>query len=122
MIIADKGARVGNVIIDAALCLILVIIAGMVVAMFVAADGFIWTVCIGLSYVGYYFLFEFFLGKTPGKYLTRTRVVTHKGGKPGIRKILIRSVARLVPYDYFSFIFGQGLHDSISGTVVISAK
>jgi uncharacterized RDD family membrane protein YckC len=69
--------------------------------------------------LAYYFFFELFSGKTPGKYLTKTLVVNYSGERPSMKALLIRNVARLISYDGFSFIFGQGLHDDISGTMVV---
>lgn len=70
-------------------------------------------------YFAYSFLFEFFLGKTPGKLLTKTKVVNRTGHKPTLRILIFRNLLRLIPMDNFSFLFGAGMHDSISGTLVI---
>jgi len=66
----------------------------------------------------YYFILEFTTGQTLGKVVTKTKVVTKKGLKPSIFRILARSLLRLVPFDILSFLFGTelGLHDILSGT------
>jgi len=69
----------------------------------------------------YYFVFEYRLGKTPGKFLTRTRVVSSEGGKPSRRAILVRTAVRFIPFEWVSFVQKNpvGWHDSLSGTMVV---
>lgn len=71
-----------------------------------------------LVLVVYYFCFEAFTGRTPGKRITNTIVVRRDGTKPGAFRILIRSVLRLNPLDLYSYLFGTeiGTHDVVSGT------
>ncbi len=126
MTIADKGARIGNFIIDSILIILLIIIQafilGEILNVITDESSSFFGIYIFIFYFLYYFVFEYFFGKTPGKYLTKTIVVNCFGEKPNIKALLIRSTARLVPYDCFSFIFGQGLHDSISNTIVINNR
>jgi len=71
-------------------------------------------------YFGYHFLFEYFCGRTIGKFITKTKVVGPEGEKPGVRTLFIRNICRLIPFDNFSFLLSQtGWHDSISETQVI---
>ena len=72
----------------------------------------------------YFILMEHFFGKTVGKMMTNTRVVTHNGGKPSLGQIIGRSFARLIPFEAFSFLgeTGIGWHDSLSKTYVIKGK
>jgi len=74
----------------------------------------------------YYFMWELVLGKTPGKFLTGTRVVTFTGERPTGGHIFKRSLARFIPFEAFSFFGGKGypigLHDSLSGTCVIDDR
>jgi uncharacterized RDD family membrane protein YckC len=71
-------------------------------------------------YFGYYFLFEYFFGRTPGKFITNTRVTDREGQKPTTKELLIRNICRLIPFDNLSFLFGTvGWHDSISDTKVV---
>ena len=70
----------------------------------------------------YYTLLEGFLqGKSLGKYVTKTRVVTHEGYQPELSTILVRSLCRAVPFDAFSFLFKEpgGWHDEWSKTYVV---
>jgi uncharacterized RDD family membrane protein YckC len=70
----------------------------------------------------YYTLMESFLqGKSLGKYVTKTRVVTHEGYQPELSTILVRSLCRAVPFDALSFLFKEpgGWHDEWSKTYVV---
>lgn len=86
-----------------------------------------WTqfLLIGLILLGYYILFETFLGRTPGKFATGTRVMKEEvGTKPGFLSSFIRSVSRFIPFEVFSFFSHRptGWHDSLAGTVVTDTK
>ncbi len=72
--------------------------------------------------IGYYVLLEHFTGKTLGKMITQTRVVTEDGEKPTLLQIIGRNFARIIPFEPFSFIAETpiGWHDSLSGTIVIN--
>lgn len=69
----------------------------------------------------YYFLFEFFLQKTPGKFITKTIVVNEYGEKPDISTLILRTVIRLVPFEPFSCFSdtNRGWHDRWSKTFVL---
>lgn len=125
MIIADKGARLGNFIIDSILIVLLILLQYFVLTITDAESevlGYFFDIYIYIFYFLYYFIFEYFLNKTPGKYLTKTIVVNHFGEKPNLKAQLLRSFARLIFHDQFSYVFGQGLHDSISNTFVIKTR
>ena len=68
----------------------------------------------------YYLFCEAIWKRTPGKYLSITKVATIDGGKPGFGQILIRSLIRLTVIDCFFFPFlDNTLHDYLSKTVVV---
>jgi len=70
----------------------------------------------------YYVASEFYLeGKTFGKYLTQTKVVTMDGRPPELKKILLRSLLRFLPFEAISLLFlkNHTWHDQWSGTMVI---
>jgi uncharacterized RDD family membrane protein YckC len=70
----------------------------------------------------YYFFFETFFGRTPGKWVSVSRVVTATGNRPGFIAVLIRSLARLTVIDLFFIPFlGKPLHDYLSKTTVVEA-
>lgn len=78
-------------------------------------------VAVLLCVPGYYIGFEYLLGKTPAKFLTKTKVVDMNGQKPTIGAIVGRSFARMIPFEPFSFLGSRpvGWHDSLSGTRVV---
>lgn len=75
-----------------------------------------------IFYITYYLLFEGVTGgKSLGKMLTKTRVLTLEGNPPEVGHILGRSLIRIVPFEPFSFLGKSlhGWHDRWSKTVVI---
>ena len=69
-----------------------------------------------------YTISEFYLkGKTPAKYLTKTRAVTVDNQTMDFNTALIRSLIRIVPFEAFSFLGSdlRGWHDRWSDTRVI---
>ena len=72
-----------------------------------------------ISYSLYYIIFEYFFQKSPGKFLTKSRVIDVYGNKPSISNIIIRSVIRLVPFEVFSCLSDRGWHDRWSDTFVV---
>ena len=76
-----------------------------------------------ISLFVYYFIFEAIWGRTPGKWLSISKVVDRKGRKASFVQVLVRSVVRLTVIDMFfiPFLEGRTLHDYLSGTYVIEA-
>jgi uncharacterized RDD family membrane protein YckC len=70
-------------------------------------------------YALYYFLFEHFFQKTPGKFLTKTIVIDVYGKKPETRTLILRSLIRMVPFEPFSCLSDRGWHDRWSETWVV---
>jgi len=74
-----------------------------------------------MSLFGYWIIFEYAFGKSPAKFLTRTKVVTKQGYRPSLLQIIGRTFCRFIPFEPFSF-FGSrpvGWHDSLSSTLVV---
>jgi uncharacterized RDD family membrane protein YckC len=69
-----------------------------------------------------WFVFEFSFGKTPLKFLTKTKVVTQYGGKPTMLAIAIRTICRLIPFEWLTYLGNKGFgwHDTISKTRVVT--
>jgi uncharacterized RDD family membrane protein YckC len=68
----------------------------------------------------YYTLFELVVSRTPGKWLTMTRVRTVTGGRPAFHQVLLRSLLRLTIIDAFFIPFlERPLHDALSKTRVV---
>jgi len=72
----------------------------------------------------YYVILEGSTGRTIGKLITQTKVVDNEGHKPGLTKILKRSVCRFIPFEPFSFLgsSSRGWHDSLSDTRVVKVE
>ena len=77
-----------------------------------------------LLYLVYYFSFEYWLGWTPGKLLTKTRVWGVDGGRATALQILARTLTRFVFLDPFTFFAKRptGWHDTFSGTRVAATS
>lgn len=67
----------------------------------------------------YYFIFETLTGRTLGKLITSTKVVTADGSKPDAMAIIRRSLVRLVPFEPLSGNKNTWWHDRWTGTLVI---
>jgi uncharacterized RDD family membrane protein YckC len=118
---ATQGTRVANFFLDTIFRQI------FAMAMFVVASPFdaptLKVVFTLFAIFGYYAIFEGLTGRTPAKYITRTRVVDMMGGKPSFGQIVGRSAARFIPLEPFSFLGSsqRGWHDSLSRTRVVRA-
>jgi uncharacterized RDD family membrane protein YckC len=78
------------------------------------------TVFSWLWWVVYYSFQEYFFGRTLGKLVTGTFVVTQDGQRADFPTILGRSFSRLVPFEAFSFLNSSvGWHDKWSKTRVV---
>lgn len=123
--LASKGQRFGNYVVDIIFFYILSAILGVVIALFDLVDlmenELALQVILIFVMLLYYLLFEFFTGKTIGKYITKTRVVTEAGNKPNFGQCLGRTFSRLVPFEAFSLLGEKGIgwHDSWAKTRVI---
>jgi uncharacterized RDD family membrane protein YckC len=70
----------------------------------------------------YYTIFETIAGRSPGKWLSITRVRNLKGERPAFYQVLLRSLLRLTFIDmFFIIIFDRPLHDQLSKTRVVEA-
>lgn len=122
---ASGTQRLGNYIIDILFTSISLLILGSVLGDFFSGglleddSEFGVNLFFYFFYIFAMFLFENFTGKTPGKYLTRTHVITVEGEKPTTAQYFGRNLARLIPFEPLSFLFGRGWHDSVSKTRVV---
>jgi uncharacterized RDD family membrane protein YckC len=113
---ASKGTRLSNLFIDYVFTLAVNYVMVALVGSRSNAGLMIYPVMIG-----YYVFFESIFGATPGKMITKTRVVAIGGGKPSMGQIIGRTLSRFVPFEVFSFLgsLGTGWHDRWSGTRVV---
>lgn len=76
-----------------------------------------------MVYFFYLLLMEYFTkGRTIGKYITGTKVISTDGTQPSFFDYFIRNISRFVPFDALSFFGTNGWHDSWSATRVINVK
>ena len=119
--LAPKMSRFLNYTLDNIAFLIFQLILDPILQDFVGEVSLLQSALISLvTLMLLYTLFEYHTGKTPGKFLTRTSVVTATGERPTFTNLLGRSLARFIPFDTFSFLLlERGWHDSLSGTYVV---
>jgi uncharacterized RDD family membrane protein YckC/type II secretory pathway pseudopilin PulG len=120
---ASIGRRFANYILDIIIAYA-IFIAIAVLANFanstVAAILFIFSF---VMFFFYHIIFEAIWQRTPGKWITGTKVVAYDGGKPKFLNIVGRTFARIIPFEAFSFFFNPiGWHDSLSKTLVVPKK
>lgn len=77
-----------------------------------------------LVYVVFYTILESLTQRTIGKLITQTKVVLENGEKPKVDVILLRSLARIIPFEPFSFLGNspRGWHDTLTKTYVVDTK
>jgi uncharacterized RDD family membrane protein YckC len=118
---ASLGTRFANLMLDSIGRMVFMFALVMPLALLKLETLSSLAVLIGV--LGYHFLFEVTLGRTPGKFLTGTRVVSADGSRASAGQILGRTLARFVPFEPFSFLFGgnpaSGWHDKWSNTRVV---
>ncbi|GAB2514665.1 RDD family protein [Lysobacter humi (ex Lee et al. 2017)] len=125
---AGKGRRFLTMLIDYAVYFVLVI-AVMIPVIAVAGEDAVqgaraYAVSIPV-FLLYWTLFEAIFGRTVGKFICGTRVVTEKGGAPSFGQALGRTCSRMIPFEAFSVLFsedGTGWHDTIPKTRVVRAR
>lgn len=121
--LASAGQRFGNYIIDAIIFYILIIAIVFILAfMGLLSDSpIVLYPLVFAVMLGYYIVMEASFGKTVGKFVTGTKVVTENGEKPSFGAIVGRSFCRLIPFEAFSLLGSDtvGWHDSIPKTRVI---
>lgn len=61
-------------------------------------------------------------GRSPGKYVTRTRVIRADGSRISIKDAIMRSLSRLVPFEAFSALGGMPWHDTWTNTSVVKIR
>lgn len=85
------------------------------------------TIIIFVVYVAFRFLYFFigerYTGRTLAKYLTKTQVIS-QSGRLRTSQIAGRTLARLLPFEEISILFGKNTawHDSVSHTLVVKSS
>lgn len=136
--VASQKARLVNYLFDyvglAVYCLLVLIIVAYVEGFIGIYNQTAWEQAFNggsawvigtLFFFSYYVFFETVFGRTPGKAITGTKVVTADGAKPGLWAVMKRTASRFNPFELFSY-FGShhpnGWHDSVSDTYVIKTR
>lgn len=137
-VLATKGIRFANFIIDYILQIAIGAGIGVIVVLFSEVTGN-YTISDYIMYsdsfwvdlfFGYFILLLYYTtietltGRSIGKFITNTKVVLADGSKPSFNEILVRSLCRIIPFEAFSFLGedGKGWHDSLSKTFVVDIK
>ncbi|MFC4741042.1 RDD family protein [Flavobacterium ponti] len=135
--LASKGKRLANFVIDYFIRIVLVFGFGIVVAIYAHSVGdedilyamenmnTITEYLIGFLFLFiYYLIFESINGRTIGKYITNTKVLMIDGSKASSDKVLMRTLSRIVPFEFLSFLGNddKGWHDTWTDTVVVDIK
>jgi uncharacterized RDD family membrane protein YckC len=138
-IMANKGLRFGNYLIDSLTVMALTMLLTMVVVLLLDVAGIdsepMMTTFDGMNRleehlfglmitIPYYIIMETMTARTIGKYLTGTIVVDNEGNKPSMETLIKRSFCRAIPFNALSFLGekSRGWHDSISETYVVNKK
>ena len=124
--------RLANLLIDTFFFYLFILVIGFVAAMINPAvidwldetHPLVDRLIGSLLFVAYYVIFENWLGKTPGKMITKTKVVDVKGEKPTFTTLLGRNFSRLIPFDALTFFRETpiGMHDRIAHTLVVDDR
>lgn len=122
--LANRGRRFATFLLDYVGIFACSAVVGAVYALLFRAadlDNGVFSRLIGFAVLfGYYVFFEGIWGRTPGKWLTGTRVESELGGPPTFKQVLLRTVVRFVPFEAVSFLTrGHGWHDRWSKTRVV---
>lgn len=118
LIDASSGVRFANMLIDNVLYMVICFVLGVVSV--VIEQPTLISFLTWPALIGYYLFFESVFDATPGKMITRTRVVRLDGGKPSFGQIFGRTLSRLVPFEALSFLGSSGgWHDRWSKTRVV---
>jgi uncharacterized RDD family membrane protein YckC len=127
---ASMGARFLNLVIDQLVRIASVYVLGYALGFILALSGAAGAarpagVALSLVVFGlYYVVLESATGRTVGKLVTGTRVVTRDGRKPTVGQIIKRTLVRFIPFEPFSFLGSSltGWHDRWSNTRVVRVR
>ena len=116
----NLGIRFLNFVIDSVIWLIVLFILTYPLNPTDTTQYYIGFVILFGTFISYYSILEIKFQKSIGKFITKTKVVTIEGEKPSTSDIFRRTLCRLIPFDWVSFLFSKnGFHDKFSDTIVI---
>lgn len=116
-----KTVRLTNFIIDTVVYLVFMYFFLLLFRNIVDRENVKWISMI--CYLMYYFIFEYFMGQTIGKIITKSKVISKDGEQNNFFiRILGRTLMRFIPLDILSYLFtSNGFHDRISKTITVKA-
>jgi len=122
MRVSGKTLRLVNFLLDTVLYFLFILILLLVFKNYIPQEK-VKLISI-LVYFFYYFIFECINGQTPGKMLTRSKVISVTDTRDFFYiQILFRTLMRFIPLDMLTHLFSfRGLHDWISKTTVIKLE
>lgn len=127
--VASTAQRFSNMLLDTVFFLVFALLTGVVSVIIGAGDWLLGVNdnLLGIMLLGLYYVpQEAFFGRTLGKIITRTKVVGLNGEKVTFMKVLGRTLCRLIPFEAFTFLGGNGqphgIHDKLPKTKVVSLK
>lgn len=122
---ASLGKRLANYIIDLFFVVFMVLIVANFFDMYDSIEenkssGTI-NILVLIIMLIYYVFMEYKFGKTIGKFITRTKVVSTNGNELSFGQCLGRIFCRMIPFNQLSGLFMSGVfwHDSIPKTLVV---
>ena len=124
--VAGKGRRFANFLIDYVGLFLSAVILGIIVAMVGGDEGIarleeIPDILLGIPIsLCYYVFWEGFFARTPGKFLTGTRVIGEDGSPPSWGQVIGRTLCRYIPFEPLAYLgLERPWHDNIPKTYVI---
>lgn len=133
---ASTGNRFVHMLVDTVMYYIILFLLALMLGVFIGVfapeslgeleNGTPWFVYLlgFIAYVLYFVFCESVFGRTVGKLITGTKVVDQNGNLPSTGTIFIRTLARLVPFEAFSFLGDgeRGWHDRWTNTYVVKIQ
>jgi uncharacterized RDD family membrane protein YckC len=124
---ASIGQRVLNYVIDVVVFYIIVFLLLIPVnyVMVINIEHLLAVIYLLLFIVffGYYTLMEGAKGKTVGKMITKTKVLTASGDPITYGQAFLRTLCRIVPFEFISVFLDSSMwHDKWVGTMVVKEK
>ena len=136
-VLASKGQRFLNFVVDRIFFYVIMLVIGFTLGLISHATGndswIAWLDTVdpltdilisSLIFLIYYFIFELAFGRTLGKFVTGTMVISSNSEKPNASQVAYRTLSRIIPFEPFS-LFGErtiGWHDSNGDTLVVDVK
>ncbi|CAN5391372.1 hypothetical protein BH10PSE17_BH10PSE17_09420 [soil metagenome] len=126
--IAGRGRRFGTFVVDYLCFLAAATMLGVTLGLAFGQPAIdvldkIPNIVVGVPLLlAYYCFFEGIWSRTPGKWIFGTKVFTDTGERPSLARIAKRTLCRFIPFEALTFFGKQGLHDSISKTMVMTVR